>query len=62
MESHILPAGVEILRRTVLVRLLAAMADAKEAAKSDGTDNHNKCNNGCSDSSGEVDVGSRRIG
>ena len=56
MESHILPAGVEILRSTVLARLLAAMTDAKEAAESGGTDSHDEHDNGHRDDDGEVDV------
>lgn len=56
MESHILPAGVEILRSTVLARLLAAMTDTKEAAESGGTDSHDEYDNGHRDDDGEVDV------
>lgn len=62
MESHILPAGVEILRSTVLARLLAALTDAKEAAESGGTDNHDEYDNGHRDDDGEVDVRSGRRG
>ena len=56
MQSHIVPASVEVLRRTVLARLSATVPHAKEAANGEGTNKHDKHDNGHRNGRRQVDV------
>lgn len=63
LEGHILPASVEVLRCTALVRLLATVPDAKEAADGEGANKHDEHHNGHRNGDGQVNVrpGFRRL-